>query len=301
MLTIITTILKILLIALLLVLGVLLVFILLALFYPVSYKAEGNKDTESVSLKLKASWCLGMIRVYYSYPQPGKVLVKVLCFTVYDSAAEPKEPKTKKTKDAPKDKPAYHPAINTSLLMSAEEEQTARVSVQNTSTEAQTHADASVSEEDSQGLLTKILCSLRKIYDKIKHIRNELEFYKRLYDTPEATKLIQKIYSKVRRIILNLLPKKLDADILLGTGSPDTTGYAMAIYGLISPYLGNKVCFTPDFENTILEGRFYLKGRLRLNTIIAGVLAVLLDPNFRIVRRRIKKHIAKINKTVNAG
>ena len=90
MLTILFKILSILGILLLILLGIALVVILLVLFFPVCYKMSGKKNAEEMQFAAKIKWLFGLVRVSYSYPVPGKLLAKVLFFTVYDSSAEKK-------------------------------------------------------------------------------------------------------------------------------------------------------------------------------------------------------------------
>ena len=93
MLTILFKILSILGILLLILLGIALVVILLVLFFPVCYKMSGKKTAEEMLFDAKMKWLFGLVRVSYSYPVPGKLLAKVLFFTVYDSSDERKEKK----------------------------------------------------------------------------------------------------------------------------------------------------------------------------------------------------------------
>jgi hypothetical protein len=90
MLTILFKILSILGILLLILLGIALVVILLVLFFPVCYKMSGKKNVQEMQFTAKIKWLFGLVRVSYSYPVPGKLLAKVLFFTVYDSSAEKK-------------------------------------------------------------------------------------------------------------------------------------------------------------------------------------------------------------------
>lgn len=311
MLTVILSILKVVFITLLVLLGIFVLCILIALFCPIFYMAEGHKNAESLALHLKGNWFFGILKVHYDYPEPGNFIVKLLWFTLYDSSKPPKEKRKADKTSRKSEKNQYHPAINTTLLASIEEEEATKRAAtdaekppaEGTSPTQETTSVAATEDTTAEaaGPMEKILCSFRKIYDKIKHIRNEINFYKRLYETSEAQELIPRILSKAKRILRAIIPKELEANILLGTGQPDTTGYATAVYGMLSPFVGTSVHFTPDFENKIAEGYFKAKGHITVFILLKNVLSVLLDRNFRIIHRRIKKHNAKLNKTVNAG
>lgn len=91
MLTILFKILGILGILLLVLLGIALTVILLVLFFPLCYKASGQKSVDEMRFSVKVRWLFGLVRIFYDYPQPGKLLAKILFFTVYDSSDERKE------------------------------------------------------------------------------------------------------------------------------------------------------------------------------------------------------------------
>ena len=97
MLTILFKILGILGILLLVLLGIALTVILLVLFFPLCYKAYGQKSADEMRFSVKVRWLFGLVRIFYDYPQPGKLLAKVLFFTVYDSSNERKEKKNVST------------------------------------------------------------------------------------------------------------------------------------------------------------------------------------------------------------
>ena len=84
---------------------------------------------------------------------------------------------------------------------------------------------------------------------------------------------------------------KLKANVIFGTGSPDTTGYTFAIYGMFSPKLGKNVCVTPDFTAQVLEGTFYAKGHITVINVLVNVYALVLDKRLKLLNTRIKKHL----------
>ena len=96
MLTILFKILSILGIVLLILLGIALVVILLVLFFPISYKAAGKRTAEEFWITARVKWLFGLLRMNCDYPDPGKICVKFLFFTLYDSSVEKPE-KTDRT------------------------------------------------------------------------------------------------------------------------------------------------------------------------------------------------------------
>ena len=104
MLDIILKILCVLGIVLLVLLGVVLVTLLLVLFFPVSYRLQGKKNSRELTALAKVSWLFGLLRLRYCYPEPGNIVVKLLCFTVYDSKNAAENKKVEEEKGAGKAK-----------------------------------------------------------------------------------------------------------------------------------------------------------------------------------------------------
>ena len=75
---------------------------------------------------------------------------------------------------------------------------------------------------------------------------------------------------------------------MFGTGSPDTTGYAYGVYGMLSPSLGNRLMVTPDFTRAVLEGDLDIAGRITVFTIIWNGMKVLLDKKLRRFVQKMK-------------
>lgn len=307
-------ILKVIGILLLILLGILLLLILLVLFHPIFYKISGHKEPEEYSLEASAHWLFGLVGVRFLYPNPGTLTVRLLWLKIFDSS---KATKKKKVSDTEQDASAKDTnsvpevSVKTSTETNNEATGTTGNEVETKSetkpatevtTEATTKATTETTtettteatpEEPKKPFPENIKASIEGIIDKIKHLYKEACFYKKFWEAKETQAILKKVWNKLKKILLSILPKHLEADVLLGTGQPDTTGYVMAIYGILIPYLGPKVNITPDFEEQIIQGRFKAKGHLSVFTILKNVLSVLLDKNLRIVYRRFQRHKEK--------
>ena len=291
MLTILFKILSILGILLLILLGIALVIILLVLFFPVCYKMSGKKNAEEMQFAAKIKWLFGLVRVSYSYPVPGKLLAKVLFFTVYDSSAEKKNSASgEDTRTAP------NKDITTLLSDDTDMAKT------DTATDTEASADAKTSAEENTpgpqletstsgklaGFFEKIRYTIRKICDKIKYILKNISFYKELWNDPDTKGLLQHAGKRIGHILKRLRPRKLEVNARVGTGSPDTTGYLYGIYGMILPKLGKGVCITPDFEQAILEGDFKASGHFTIACVLFHSARLLMDKRLQQLKHKIR-------------
>ena len=290
MLTILLKILSILGILLLILLAIALVVILLVLFFPICYKVSGKKNAEEMQFAAKIKWLFGLVRVSYSYPVPGKMLAKVLFFTVYDSSSEKKS-------SAPED---THKAPTKDIKEATQPCDTDIVTDTNYSTDAENSTDTESSVEENTpgpqpeicgkitGFFEKIRYTIRKICDKIKHILKNISFYRELWNDPDTKGLLQHAGKRIGHIIKRLRPRKLEVNACVGTGSPDTTGYLYGIYGMLLPKLGKGVCITPDFEQAILEGEFKASGHFTAACVLFQSVRLLLDKRLRQLIHRIR-------------
>lgn len=297
-------ILKVIGILLLILLGILLLLILILLFCPIFYKIAGAREEdiadEGISsnngtnkpklwLMLSVKWLLGLLKISYNYPNPGALHVSILGHVIYDSSKASQQ----KTSAG---------------ISQAKEQETAPKQAQTTGKEAEKptshvtpdtdegHTKDATDTEKAKPAAVKPAKSKKSIKEKIKSIYKEFCFYKKFWNAAETQELLKQILFRCRKIFAALLPKKLNARVLVGTGQPDTTGYIMALYGIMLPYLGNTVDVTADFDKQVLEGHFDARGHICIFTLLRHSLAVLLDKNLRIVIRRFKNHKAKIAK-----
>lgn len=84
-------------------------------------------------------------------------------------------------------------------------------------------------------------------------------------------------YASLIKLLKHILPVKFKAHVTFGTGDPCSTGKALGLFGFLYGFYGEHVSITPDFENKVLEGNLYARGRIRLFTILIIVIKLLLD------------------------
>ena len=92
-------------------------------------------------------------------------------------------------------------------------------------------------------------------------------------------------FSSLKKILKHILPTKLKSRIVFGTGDPCTTGQALGVISVLYSFYGEKVQIIPDFENKVLEGKHYVRGRIRLVTILIIVIKLMLDKKFQQLRK----------------
>lgn len=281
-------------------LGLVLISLLLVLFWPVTYRVKGEKSPEKLWVSARADWLFGLFRVRYTYPEPGNVVIKLLWKTLVDTgqpreASEEKHKSGEQTK-ASKEKTGEDGGTGEKKPEAENITSPDTVGVEGrpetsepTNADFSTDESASDTEESAQNKLfshvlekiRKIKYTILKIYDKIKEIWANISYYIALLREEDTVLLWEHVKLRLGKILKNIRPRHMKANVLFGTGSPDTTGYAFGIYGMLSPILGKKVCLTPDFDQKILEGNIDVSGHITIWTLTWNALKLLLDKKLK--------------------
>lgn len=231
-----------------------LVLLLLFLFFPVSYRVFGTKDRDGFRVSGRAGWLFGVLRARYQYPDPGKLDVKFFCFPLYGGKAASAEGGGGKKKPA--------------------------------STEGGGSQKKSPQKE-------KLKYTIRERYDKIKKVWDNISYYAELLREVETRQLFSHACLRLGRIWKNVRPRRIRANVLFGTGAPDTTGYLYGAFCMFAPMLGAGVCVRPDFEEAVLEAEFDLAGHACAGVLLLNICKVLWDRRFQRFLRKVRRGARK--------
>ena len=144
-------------------------------------------------------------------------------------------------------------------------------------------------KQAKQRKIKKKRLTIKEICDKINDVKENIVYYKDVLTSSVNKKLYARLWNKFIIILKSILPKKLKAHFKIGTGSPDTTGYMCALYGIFISKYGNNVILEADFENKVLEGDFDLKGKIRIFTIVRHGLPLLFDSQLKKFIKEMKR------------
>ncbi len=158
----------------------------------------------------------------------------------------------------------------------------------------QTQADAPESQGSTEAIRSKaeqLRQTAEGLTGTFRQILSNLQYYLELLREEDTTGLLAHGFFRLGRMLRSLRPRQVSGNLYFSAGSPDTTGYCMALYGMLFPILGNHLVVTPDFESDsfVLTGELYLKGRMRASVFLYHIVRVLLD-------RRLYSRIKKIKK-----
>lgn len=282
----------------LLVLILLVLFILaIVLFVPIRYKGGGLIDKTRKEADIKVTWLLHAVNVSVDYKHPDKpnILIKILGINIEKFKKKPKPPKSPKEKK--RDKEKIHPSVNLALLNYYDDEPVKPKPVKPKEPPLnEEHKkivedyidEKSKPKESLQEKINKIVNKLSSVYNKVKDIGSNIQYYLDLLQEEGTKELLGTTIDALLKILKKLKPRKLEINAEFGLDAPDTTGKLYGLYWTFKPALGDGVNIIPNFEEQILEGDFHFKGNITIFTLLINGLKIVLNKNFKPFLKKIK-------------
>lgn len=281
-------------IVLLVLLALLILTVLAVLFVPIRYRASGEKEADRIE---------GVAAVSFLYPflsfkwqragNENRWALRLLGIKLKSSrkadkgkVAEPEKTdkgKAEETAQAAKPEKAAEPV--------KEEKQPATPSVQNAEAEdaARQAEETGTQETDRGSSEKKARFTISGLCDKMENIRDNVEYYKERLTAEENRLFLKRTKERIFAVLKSIKPKVLTARVVCGTGSPDTTGYVCAVYGMLYPVIEDRISFTADFENKVLDGELSVKGKVRVVTLVRHGIKILLDKQLKVFLKEMKR------------
>ena len=292
--------LQILLITVLILLALAVVIILLILFAPVRYNLYGEKHEKS-RLQARISW-LGFVLCFrarydacglsYNLKTFGGTLINS------DDIGEAKEEDTKDTEAG-----AGHKEKAKKKSKEKTKDKSENGKNREEHKEEDTENKEIVSDKDfkteKQGILTRIgkiidkfLAAIKSRIDRIiggiktlKARKDRLMKFLRSSNTKRAWAVVKDV---LIRLLNHIKPTKIKGQVTYGTGDPASTGTNLGYMSIALPFYYNKIDITPDFENKILDGEIYIRGRIRVINVLSYAIKLLVNKYVRKAIRQFK-------------
>lgn len=293
MLSVILIILKIIGIILLVILGLIVALLLSILFVPVRYGSKGrfekNGDGVGYSVSVKISWLLHIISLSCSadstMDDSPEIRIRLFginisgLFTGKDrnNGAVP-DKKEKRKKTAKSEEIKSQEAVDTPLLNDNTENdfnETAEEKKPEYKRRTEPHGTRTASEENSKKDSEKdskkersFINKIREICDKIRNVNDVKKLFVDYLKKEESRAAIREIKYIIFKFLKHIFPQKLKAYIHFGFEDPATTGQVLGVASIFYGIYGDNLELQPDFERQALDGRYALKGRIRVFTLV---------------------------------
>ena len=119
--------------------------------------------------------------------------------------------------------------------------------------------------------------------DKVKQKYNELR--KKVTD-PENIELVKFLWKQTKAAINIVKPSKYDINIRYGFEDSEITGWLTVRLAIIYGFLGLDMNIIPDFDNSIFEGKVYMKGSFNIFSMLVIAIKLYRNKSFRKLIKR---------------
>jgi len=144
-------------------------------------------------------------------------------------------------------------------------------------------------------LIRKVMLFLQKAIDKVKNLKytinSFLEKISRAKETvlwyldvltrDESKRAIGKCKQQLIRLLKWLKPRKFEGLVEFGMEDPGKTGDIYSKLCLMYPLYARCIVIIPNFEQKIMRGELFVKGKLRLVTLVSIAWKIVFDKDIR--------------------
>ena len=292
-------------IVLLALLLLILLIVVVVMASPIRYRLQGEKK-ETLGGSFGVSWLFGAVKADGSYtPQEQlRLKVKVLWFDLIggeEKAKKKKKPKKAKKKapkkdvlkpdmqaaekkaEPPKEEPKKEeikPKVKQQRMEEKQPKTVRRVQLSEIEEKPPTEDTEIVLLEEDEAFFTG---EEEKKKEKIPPIVKEI------WSIEDKKGIFKALGKLLKRLMKGILPGDLFIKATIGTGDPTTTGYVLALAGMLTAKFGNDIQIKGDFTKATAEdAEVRVKGKIVLGKLVWAVIAFVLT---RPVRKAILKMI----------
>lgn len=129
----------------------------------------------------------------------------------------------------------------------------------------------------------------RKILAMRRNFRGKKEQIESFLTDASHRRTFCSLKREVRRFLGHVSPKDVKIVGKIGLEDPYMTGQALAVLGMLFPFLGENTVIVPDFENKVLEGSVHIEGKIHNFRMLAILWRLIKDRDVRKIIIDIKK------------
>ncbi|MDE6911291.1 MAG: hypothetical protein K2P44_12600 [Lachnospiraceae bacterium] len=320
MVSILLTVLKIIGIAILVILGLLIMLLLFVLFVPVRYRAKGDYHDNHFATDMRVTWLLhaASFKAEYCIGQVFHMRLKIFGITVYDNLKTTgkkfKNKKRKSTKNKSGDVGEIQAASfedtsesenevpQSGFLENYDEKEFAPA--QNLSANIDENQFDSEKETHKWHFLRKIKIIFRnfvnffknikftfqKIYDTIVRIKDNIKYYLELLQLDSTKQAVTVCRKQLGWVFKKISPKKFRINLHLGFEDPAVMGEVLAVWGMFYPMHQGNIDIQPEFDQSVIEGSFFLKGCISVFVFVKVACVLYFDKNLKLLIRHLKRN-----------
>ena len=108
------------------------------------------------------------------------------------------------------------------------------------------------------------------------------------FQKPENQRSFELFKRQLAKLLKRIVPKKFQAEGVLGFEDPALTGMVFAGLASLMPFCGNSLNIAASFDEPVVELLLNVKGRVHIIWIASFVVRLLMDKN---IRRLVKAYL----------
>lgn len=134
--------------------------------------------------------------------------------------------------------------------------------------------------------------TVNSICDKMVAAKDKAAWFWKFLNEEPAKKALAFIKLQCGGLFRHLKPKKFQLTLHYGFEDPAMTGQVLAAVSMFYGWYCEHVDLYPDFEQAVLEGNIYIKGRIRAFSLLIIGVKLLLNRNLRKVYKGFRQQEA---------
>lgn len=287
-------------IILLSILALVLLVLLAVLFVPLRYKVKGSYE-EKPDAAVTVSWLLHLIHVKVRYTDALFWQVRIFGIPFLDSRREKKQKEPEASEASEANEASETVPDGVTEVVGEENAPSAEV------TGIKAEATEITDEPERKGIFSKLAEFLRVLFrtigqvfrkirytihnicDKIRNVRENIGYYHSVLTSEEGHATLALVKRELGNLFKHIAPRKFKLDLRFGFDDPATTGQVMGIAGMLYPLWNYDITLRPDFEQKVMAGKVYIRGRIRVFTLIRIAWRVYFNKNLKKVLAKLKK------------
>lgn len=292
---VIITILKIIGIIVVSILALLFILIGVFLFLPVRYQLRGSKDAEKGEFALSVDWLCHLLRIRVNYSQDGGFIytIKLMFFQMFPKKEKLEKPvrlrKQKNAKKKENKEPEQKNVVKEEFLSVEPEirkQPDKTVEIRDTNHKTVKNMPKNLNKKKK---IEKLKFTFQKICDRIKSVCSGYERFQAFVSSEEVKGALKFLNEQRKYLVRHLKPSKADVYLHFGTEDPALTGQILAILSVCYPFYGYKLEIVPDFEQALLEGKLFIKGKVQFYVVLLTVWRGYKNRYIRKMIDRVRK------------
>ncbi len=140
-----------------------------------------------------------------------------------------------------------------------------------------------------KSIFENIQYTIQNICDKMKSVSDTIQYYKAVIEGEPFQRSFALCKKELLTIFKHLKPDRFEAALIVGMDDPAATGEILAVCGILYPMLGPRVNVSGDFVCKRLEGRVFIRGKLRLFTFVRTAVRIYFNKDIRKLYGLLKK------------